>query len=130
MHDLASMRLTPAELARKLATRQSSNKVIARAQLLEQSRRSGSQGISLPPTLAARLQARQHVRKFHKKGFQFLIQVLLPKKMELNSSIYILLHHLPIQHVFYGQYMDNHVTCTLLIFSHINRRNLLSLLIL
>ncbi|KAK3856637.1 hypothetical protein Pcinc_037049 [Petrolisthes cinctipes] len=59
VHDLASMRLTPAELARKLASRQSSNKVFARAQLLEQSRRSGSQGLSLPPTLAARLQARQ-----------------------------------------------------------------------
>ncbi|KAG7177632.1 histone acetyltransferase KAT6A-like [Homarus americanus] len=57
VHDLASMRLTPAELARKLAARQSSNKVIARAQLLEQSRRPGSYSPNLPPSLAARLQA-------------------------------------------------------------------------
>ncbi|XP_053640320.2 uncharacterized protein [Cherax quadricarinatus] len=57
VHDLASMRLTPAELARKLAARQSSNKVIARAQLLEQSRRTGSCSPNLPPSLAARLQA-------------------------------------------------------------------------
>ncbi|XP_068206730.1 uncharacterized protein [Palaemon carinicauda] len=57
VHDLASMRLTPAELARKLASRQSSNLVLARAQLLEQSRRPGSHNPNLPPALAARLQA-------------------------------------------------------------------------
>ena len=58
------MRLTPAELARKLASRQSTNMMVARAQLLEKSRRSGSQGLSLPPDLAARLQAaRQQVSK-------------------------------------------------------------------
>lgn len=52
------MRLTPAELARKLASRQSTNMMLARAQLLERSRRSGSQGpLSLPPNLASRLQA-------------------------------------------------------------------------
>ncbi|KAK7086102.1 hypothetical protein SK128_010807 [Halocaridina rubra] len=57
VHDLASMRLTPAELARKLASRQSSNLVLARAQLLEQSRKPGSHSPNLPPSLAARLQA-------------------------------------------------------------------------
>ncbi|MPC18895.1 hypothetical protein E2C01_011792 [Portunus trituberculatus] len=52
------MRLTPAELARKLASRQSTNMMLARAQLLEKSRRSGSQGpLSLPANLATRLQA-------------------------------------------------------------------------
>lgn len=56
------MRLTPAELARKLASRQSTNMALARAQLLDQSRRSGPQSLSLPPVLAARLQARQQVR--------------------------------------------------------------------
>ncbi|CAL4061905.1 unnamed protein product, partial [Meganyctiphanes norvegica] len=57
VHDLASMRLSPGELARKLASRQSSNLVVARAQLLEQSRGVGHRGINLPPSLAARLQA-------------------------------------------------------------------------
>ncbi|XP_071537336.1 uncharacterized protein [Panulirus ornatus] len=57
IHDLASMRLNQAELARKLASRQSSNKLLARAQLLEQSRWSGSYSPNLPPALAARLQA-------------------------------------------------------------------------
>ncbi|XP_050711527.1 putative uncharacterized protein DDB_G0291608 [Eriocheir sinensis] len=59
VQDLASMRLTPAELARKLASRQSTNMALARAQLLDQSRRSGPQSLFLPPVLAARLQARQ-----------------------------------------------------------------------
>lgn len=37
---------------------------LARAQLLDQSRRSGGQNLSLPPDLAARLQAaRQQVKK-------------------------------------------------------------------
>ncbi|XP_037783961.1 putative uncharacterized protein DDB_G0291608 [Penaeus monodon] len=57
VHDLTSMRLTPTELARKLASRQSSNLVLARAQLLEQSRRPGVHSPNLPPSLAARLQA-------------------------------------------------------------------------
>lgn len=57
VHDLASMRLSPGELARKLASRQSCNLVVARAQLLDQSRGVGHRGISLPPSLAARLQA-------------------------------------------------------------------------
>lgn len=62
VHDLASMRLTPAELARKLASRQSANKAVVRAQLLEQSRRSGYSS-NLPPALTARIQAaRQQVR--------------------------------------------------------------------
>ncbi|XP_045625829.2 uncharacterized protein [Procambarus clarkii] len=88
VHDLASMRLTPAELARKLAARQSSNKVIARAHLLEQSRRTGSYSPNLPPSLAARLQAarQQSVDSILAQSNAMLIASQRVRQMDTRSS--------------------------------------------